>query len=492
MTLSLVNNGDTGLTARTSINAGLTRLNNAAGNWTEMTDVGIDCTGATDATSTLQAVISAMPDYTMLKAPAGAVIKLSSTITLLSQRGISIVSDQRCEDNNGPTFQWSGAGTGPMFYFESCDTPTVRGFLFNDPTGNLNTFLKFDKTGLSGVTGTLGLVEFCSFNVPASSTNASYRGISISETEVSNQENYRIQYCNFNGSNSKITQQRSVIGVTNGTTTLTAADGAFVAGDVGKRLLVSWATGSVTTTVASVTNGTTIVMGATVTAQTNATIHIGQGYGTGIYVGQSANSKDHIFRRNRIGFHAIGIEIHGGSFTVDYIAGGYNDCMIQIDGITEPSRIISYQSEFDVRCFLQTGAVNGARDSLLFIDTRGTNAHQRADGWIYFFGLGNATVMGFDQQNTPSIQSNAVLFGWDGSNQTPITSIGCYYNMTWASVNLIGAIGGCSINDVFSTTNGPTGVVYGGVVMFGTSLPTSSTGLITGQLWNNSGVLNVK
>jgi len=454
-------------------------------NWVEFPEAGIDCSGTTDSTRALQAAINTMPNDSTLKAPAGCTVKLSSTISITNRSGISIVSDQRPEDGSPtPEFIWSGSNAGPMFLFTYVTRPTIRGFTFNDPSPcALTGFLQFDGNGGSpNNTPTLALVEYNSF-LNCTPSNVTFNAISISPTATTNHENYRIEnndfYCGQGYSD-----LRSQIGVVDsGSPTLYASDGAFTPGDVGKRLLVSWATGSLNTTVLSIVDRTNIVMSTNApSSQSNVTVHIGQAYGTGIFVGANSNAKDHKYVNNRFSQCAYGLHLKNGSYDIRHIAGTRNDTMIYAESISEPSAISFYQAEYDLR-FLEFGP---ARSTIAISNTRIDNYNQRADGYIYFEGIANVVFSGANNETAPrGIQTNAVLFGFVGASGY-ITSVSNYYHpIPWAQVNLMAAGGYISMNDVVhpDTTLG--------IIVGNKSLPKNSSGLPTGQLWNNSGVINV-
>ena len=455
-------------------------------NWMEFPDVGIDCTGTNDSTTALQAAINAMPDRSTLKAPAGCVVKLSSTITITDRIGITIASDQRPEDNIiAPEFKWSGSNAGPMFSLTWTNVPTIKGFRFYQGGSScvLTSFLVFDGNGGSGhQTPTDALIEHNSFFNNCNSSAISFSAISIAPTAVNNHENYRIEnndfYC---GTSSNKSIERSFEAVTtSGSPDVSAADGKFTSADVGQPILVTWATGSLSTTILTVSDTADIVLNANVSAsESNVTIFIGRAYGIGILVGADSNAKDEKIINTRVNNCHYGLYLTNGSYEIRHFSGDYNDTAIYISP-SEPSQIAFYQGEFNLR-FVEIGST---RQPVTIIDNRGENSKQRADGYFYYDGICNSTVSGF-HTDSDGMQTNAVLFGFAGPDCW-ITSIGNYYHpVPWSQVGLTSATGYISINDVvYSDT-------VLGLLLGGQSLPTSSSGLKAGQIWNKSGILNV-
>lgn len=414
------------------VTGGSVSRSNAA-RWPErgmlLTEVGVDCTGATDATTALQAAINAAPDESNLIVPQGAKIKLSSTININNRVGLRIISDQRPKNGgatDAPTFIWAASG-GTAFSFFCCDHPGVEGFMFNGAYGNgmgcPDTWLLFDGTnGVGGgtKTPTQAMIHHCSFYMDAAHTG--YKAIQISPTSNSNHEDYEISDCDFVGyQDASSTVRRATDGVTtHSATSLTSATAAFVSGDAGKKIIISCALGSLTTTVASVTNGTTVVLtnAWTLASQTGATIHIGQMYGTAIYQ-RGNNSFATRFRNLGVSYFATGLDLGGGSNgSIDNIGGGFNDVCISMDGGWDISR---YDCEGDSCGILVPSSFTRP---IYLRGLRIVLTNQRADGWFNFNAYCNAIINGsMIDQGPPA--TNSMLFSnyGGGANVVSINNI---------------------------------------------------------------------
>jgi hypothetical protein len=447
--------------------------------WTSFPDVGIDCTGVADSTTALQNAINAMPDFSSLVAPAGCIVYISAKITGSNRRNIQLISLQipKASQSGPPSFIWHGTGTGPMFDFESDIQPVVRGFYFGLAAGKtINGYVNFDGQGGTYIS-TAPIVENNFFDGSAQN-NANFKAISVSATATSNNENAQITnnaiICS--GTNAVL---RARDGVTNGTTTLTSATAAFVSGDVGARIRVSYAGGILDTTIASVTNGTTVILTAGASfSQTGVTIHTGQAYGTGFYNGPSGNNKNQILLNNTISQCARGVDNENGSFFINGLGGGLNDVEVYVLQSTETSEIEDNQSEGSLQ-----GLVNGNNSgTIVWRSNRLTTTNALANGYFYFVGGGRFTFL--DNNSIVQSAANSVLFGFGNTPTTPILlSVGNNLQpLTIAQINYATVANAVIMADEIGS-NQTMDVFLG--------LPTSASGLVTGQLWNNSGVLTV-
>ena len=268
--------------------------------------MGIDCTGATDASSALQSVLNALPNNATLEFPFTATVKLGTTITIADRIGIRLISRVRQQSSSqSPQFLWT-ASSGIMFDFQHCDHPEIVGLRFaNDGiAGNCDTFLNFDGDPASQI-GTNGHVDRCTFDARGMQNTNKMGMVSISRTATNNHENYTIENCGFYGASVATARAHDAVTTAN-SPNVSSAGGDFASGDVGKRIRLSYGGtginggGFVDTTILSVTNPQNIVLNTNMPAgtgtQSHVTIHTGQAYGVGIRNGASQNAIQQRFR----------------------------------------------------------------------------------------------------------------------------------------------------------------------------------------------------
>ena len=429
--------------------------------WTDnglnVADAGIDCTGTADSTTALQNAVNAIPDGSNLWFPIGCHAKISSTITIRSRANIGFRSAApagigACE-GSVPQIIWAANG-GTVFDFEYVDTPWVDGLYFTT-TGYIDTVLNFDRSGSNpnAKTGTAGhITNSCFYNNAASTPD--FTAVYISPTTTSNEENFVVDNIVVNCSTSQAVV-RARDGVTNGTTTLTSATAAFVAGDVGATIFVTYPRYFLQTTIASVTNATTVVLSAPTTGftQSNVQISIGQGYGYGIHVGASQNAIQHQFRNINYSNCDKGIYMENGSADIYNINGGSSDWGIYATNSAGSIRIDSYASEDDMRAVELVAPTYPVWIS----NSRLSNAHQMADGFIKFGATVTAIFINSGGLSRIPTNGQQVLIGFAGN---PIlTSIGNNFtgssNLTWAQIGYsLNATPVTTLNDYFDTTGG--------------------------------------
>lgn len=474
MTITHINNGESGASARGKINA---LVDAATERGTMLTQVGVDCTGATDATAELQAAFDALPDDAYLVAPQGTLLKLSDPGIILTDRaGIGLISDIRNKNQSvTPQIIWDGSD-GTMFTFTTCDHPLIAGFLFNGASGSgcPDSFIVFDGEG-GAKTPTQAKVANCSFLADAGHT--AHKAIQISPTANSNHEDYEIIDCDFNGYGAAdATVRRATDGVTtNSSTTLTSASATFVTGDVGKKIIISCALGSLTTTIASRTNGTTVVLtdAWTLSSQTGCTIHIGTRYGTAIYQ-RGSNSFATRFTNITVHDYAIGLDLGGGSNgKITNLGGGFNDLGILMDGGWDIDRM---DSESNVRA-MEILAVNRPN---IITGSRYDISAARADGWILLDTVANLTIIGGYIDGTPA--TNSLLVGNYGGQGNIVSVNNYYYPCTHAQVQT-NVTNWVSIQDKFSDGGAAVKTIFN-------NLPTSQPST-TGQVWLDGSVLTI-
>ena len=499
-------------------------------------DAGIDCTGATDSTTAFQAAIDAMPTGGggIIWFPNTCNMHISTTINVRSRRGVQFLSTSKSGGSGGcegpvPTITWTG-GSGPVIDFEYADNPVVQGISFVI-TGTANTILNYDGDGGSNpnlVTGTHGYIQdSCFYNYGGN--NANFNAIYIAPTTNANQENFVVSNISVFCSNSRA-QELSHVAVISTSTALTSADANFVSGDVGKVIWITYPDYFQKTTIASVTNSTTIVLAATTTiSQTAVTIHTGTAYGVGVHVGHSQNSIQHKFWNVGTNGCDKSVWLEGGGADIRHVSGGFGNYGIKIDYAIQNTAIDFYESEFDARGIEAIGS-----SAILITNSRLQNSNQFADG---FLKLSSAILEASSLSYTPA--AGSVLIG-NYQNYTPIISIGNAFvdgvghALTWTQIGYaLFATDGApvtTIGDAFDQTTGsptnfgtfsnavgayPTVTITGNFghefgVALGLNannyfndgsytmaplnmknLPTSCTGLATGTIWNNTNVLNV-
>ena len=198
--------------------------------------------------------------------------------------------------------------------------------------------MNFDMTGLGGVTNTRNIVRNSLFQSQAV-INPIFTAISIAQSTGSNLENFQINNNFFSCSLSKWSgnlgphRTTSLGTMANGSPNLNASDAPFTASMVGQTVWVSYpgSNGLLRTTIASFTDASHIVLNANAAdAITNATVFVGQAYGTGIYLGPSGNDIHEQFDSNIVYNCDYGIYAAGGSFSMRHLQGGYGDYGVYI------------------------------------------------------------------------------------------------------------------------------------------------------------------
>lgn len=474
---------------------------------------GIDCTGTTDSATGLQAAIDAIPNSSFLYFPSDCALKIGSTINMTDRLGLTLGSFICQESSVGaPSFQWVGANNGIMFDIEHSDHPTFRGFRFGtDGVHSVDRFLKFDGVpGGGSHIGTNATVE-CNDFLSDGQSNDAYIAISISESVTTNHENYFVNRNSITCNNNQLSTNRAIDGViTNGATSLTSATANFVMGDAGKRIRLSrkgLTSGQDSiffdTTIASVTNSTTVVLAATLTfgstsPRTGVQITTGTSYGIGIYQGPSSNAKHTRLYSNLITGCDTSIYIAGGSVDIKHLGGGFGGTDIFLNNTVVDAIIIE---QCETEGALRGLDIKGGVAPVTVIGCRIANVNQFADGF-YKLGsgvtlIGSASVSSCDGSGTGVgglNNPNGVVVG-DAPNPVKLTSIGNQFGCSAAQVGFgpgvnLTLYGVASINDEIGNAANSQ-YIFGSEKIFMPSLPTSSSGLASGRLWSNSGVLTV-
>lgn len=428
--------------------------------WIDASKVGVDCTGASDSTKAIQAVFTANPN-THLEFPNGCVANISSTITITNGVGSTIESQTFAGQGGGvsPEFVWTGtpgsscvpsttAKCKYMFDFEATDHPTVKNINFHS-TGSgecPDGFLKFDEGSSPPVVGTNGRVIGNNFE-NSNCTNANFIGVYISPTSQANEENYIVHDNVLSCSGLQAVQRAhdGVINVTSTPSTLTSATAAFTSTDTGKRIRVSAGNplGYVDTTMTYVSS--TQVTLATAFAsqgsgsQTGLTIITGGSVGTGIEIGQSPNSIQHVIDHFEYTGCAIGINLNGGNAQINQISGGYSDIGVYINNHQAQATAINFMA--DEEDVVGIWEQHGNTSPVTIMNGRFPIYNMNASGWLIISGGTPTNLIGNGFVGSPPA-TNAVLVGPDptpGGNQfstngAAIVSMGNWYlGLPWAA-----------------------------------------------------------
>lgn len=426
---------------------------------------GIDITGATDSAAGLQAAINGVPDGSTILFPVGCTLKLNSMITVLSRTHLSLIGKPLgpnvvpgAAGGDSAAFVWNGPANGTMFLFKSCFNPYVCGFRFSSNVA-VDRFLSFDFTGLSSVTGTAPHVFYNSFQTPGA--NANFVAVYISETSTTNMENAIVSWNSFNGFGS--TSRYSVTGsVSTASSTVTISSGtSFSAGDVGKRIRITYATPAghiatdalIDTTISSFTSASAVVLasGNAAFTQSNCTVHVGECFGTGIKVGNSQNSKHHKFDYNISQGCAVVVDVPNGSFSMNHLNGVFDDIGVRVGGgVVEPCEINFFESEHNMVGI----SIFGSSVPVMLRSCRMANDNQAGNGYFQLAGIVNMENCG-GVSATPS--TNQALVAISGASSfLRLNSKGGTYNCTPAQFGVLsisgypaGASGMLSQNDKF-------------------------------------------
>lgn len=426
----------------------------------------LDCTGVADSTVAFQVLVDTTPDAGTITIPLNCTLKISSPgIQIIDRLGLQIISSvyqQNFGGGQSPKFVWSGNG-GVMFNVLHTDHPVFQGLGFYVENGSfVDKFINFDGNPVNHI-GTAGLVRFNTFNA-TNQKNPNFKAVSISETASNNHESYIIEN-NIFGCSEEGAQLRAQNGVLVAGSPNLVASGGFISADVGKRIRVSYATGIHDTTIVSVTDGSRVVMAANApTAQSGATVHTGQSYGIGIYIGNSQNSKHHVFSRVQVLWCEYGIRAVNGSFDLRHMGGGFSDIGVFVgSGVTESVLIDFYENEQDLVGIKSLGSIA----PLTIINSRMSRANQVANGFFQLAGnvkLETTTLQFNTASGCAEIMPNSVLVARNpGGADLRLTSIAnSFQSCSWTQIGYdrINAPRPTSINDVIGES-APAQHVFG-------------------------------
>lgn len=147
-----------------------------------------------DAQPTIQAAINQTPDYSTLHAPTGQKYLINSTISISDRNDLQLVTESRNLNVTGSSssllftsFTWNGATGGTMLSLDRSRYCRIKGFVFfADGAGSADADKAIDIDGVSpGHISTEHFIEDNQIVAPARST---FKGISISDTAISNNE----------------------------------------------------------------------------------------------------------------------------------------------------------------------------------------------------------------------------------------------------------------------------------------------------------------
>ena len=431
----------------------------ASKNWVEATEIGVDCTGAVDSARAIQTAVDADPSLHLLF-PSGCSAKIGSTITVTSGTGTSFKSANFPGDGVGTPAKLIWVGTkGVMFDFEHSDHPVVENLVFVSPGGANcpDGFLKFDGDPGGGQIGTNGRIIGNSFS-NGSCNNANFIGVSISPTATNNHENYIVQdnYISCGGGMASVYAHD---GVTNGTTTLTSASALFSAGDVGKRIRISYAGGLLDTTIATFANASSVLLAAPAPwSQSNVTVVVGTSYGIGYRNGASQNALQQQFIHLQYSRCAVGILFQGGNGQIVQASGGQSDIGIQIGGFVAQNTLIDfYASESDFQAIV---LISGNVAPITITNSRFSNGNQMASGHVILC----CKVTFVNNLFNFNPQSNAVLIGASPGGNPTVTSINNdLRGLSWTRIGY-GAFTSptvTSINDELDQSTNPAQQMFG-------------------------------
>ena len=457
-------------------------------------DIGVDCTNVADSTTAIQNYVNAHPNNTHIKFPLNCHWFTTSTITLSDAVG-PVFESETFKGSGGvtPIWSWKGSNSSSsscisnfancvyLLSFQHVEHPTVRNISFDNNGGNNcpNGYLLFDGNP-SGHIGTNGRIIGNSFNNSGCAVpHKEFVAVSISPTATNNQENYDVIDNNLfcSGSAASI---YSRVGVTNGTTTVTASNNPFSAGDVGKRIRISFALAIFETTISAFVSSSQVTLAVAVPfTQNPVSIIVGDSNGTGIRIGSSQNTIQHRIIKLQYTNCEYGILTAGGNVQISQPTGGGSDVGILIGGFTAQNTSIDfYASESDV---IAIWAESGNVATVSITNSRFSNGSQSSSGHV------NMAVSTYFAENLFNFYlpttSNSVLINkipvyGTVTNTGTVTGGSGYTNGTYTNVNL------------FPQSNSPYGVGVRATVVVAGGAVTTVTITTPGQKYQPGDVLS--
>ena len=381
---------------------------------------GLDCSGVGDNAPIWSRILAFTGEDTTFVLPNNCVDKHASTVTVSSRAGFKLMSSDRVQNGGGnqrPQELWTGS-SGGMWDFQANQAATIEGFLFTNTT-NLDYYLRFDGNPGARI-GTEELVRYNTFT--SNTNNAKFSAISINTVSGQNHEKNIITDNDFFCSQSKAFRESDSGQITSGSRILTCGlSNCTYTTDAspGDRIRVSYASGILDTTIASITDNNRLEMAAAAGSnQTGARVHFRQAYGNGITIG-SVNAKHNTFEHNSFTQCARGLNVTNGSFSSTHMGGSANDVLAYISNIAEASELAYLEDENSLRD-VYTGILDSPLTLSHLRNSEGINGE--SDGFIYFSGGARVTITGSLVQDTP--KANSVLIGAPSPGNVQVNSIG--------------------------------------------------------------------
>lgn len=388
---------------------------------------GIDCFGVVDNSPVWQQIVSFLVEDVTFVLPMGCTDNHASQVTLTPRSGFHLKSEDRTQNGGGnrrPIEQWTGT-TGGMWYLRSAQAPTIEGFQFiNIGAGaHLDYYIRLDKeVGDSGRIGTEAMFRYNTFTNNLLNPGT-FSAIQINTVSGVNHEKNVITDNDFVCSQGRAARESDSGSISIGSTTLTCGllNCSFIAdAHIADRVRVSYATGILDTTVASITDNNHLEMVApSGVNQTLARITFREAFGNGITIG-SVNSKHNTVDRNSFTQCARGLNIVNGSLSGAHFGGSNNDVLVYINDVSEPTELSYLEDESAMRDV----HVSGQLDAPLTLSHMRNSelAQGESDGFIYFNNGGRVVITGSTVQDTP--QANSVLIRANSPSTLFLTSIG--------------------------------------------------------------------
>ncbi len=382
---------------------------------------GLDCSGKTDNSPVWNKLLASTGDDTTFVLPIGCIDQHASTVAVSSRSNFSLVSVDRVQNgggNNRPIELWTGS-VGGMWDFQANQAPTIEGFLFtNASASHLDYFLRFDGNPSARI-GTEALVRYNTFTNTRNDPN--FSAITINVISQQNHEKNVITDNDFFCSQSSAFRESDSTQITSGSTSITCGLGncTYLSdAKVGDRVRISYATGILDTSIASIVddNHLTVTTGSTST-QSNARLHFRQAYGNGITIG-SVNSKHNTLDRNSFTQCARGLNVINGSFSAEHLSGYADDVLAYIGNVAEPSELAYLEDEIALREVY----VENIDAPLVIRYARNSIYNAESDGFFYFNKSARVTITASSLQSTPI--KNSVLIRASNPYTVVLLSIG--------------------------------------------------------------------
>ena len=386
---------------------------------------GVDCSGTNDNAPVWNRIVSFVTEDVTLIVPMNCTDKHASTVTVSSRASFALKSADRVQNGGGnqrPIEQWTGS-TGGMWDFQANQAPTVEGFLFqNGSSAHLDYFLRFDGNPGARI-GTEALVRYNTFTNNMANPGT-FDAIIVGQFSSHNHEKNTFTDNDFFCSQSAALKESDTSQISSGSPNVTCGSGTCTYttdAAIGDRVRVSYAAGILDSTILSITDNNHLVLNANAASnQSNARLTFRQAYGNGITI-SSTNNKHNTLDRNSFTQCARGVNILTGSFSLSHAGGSYNDALVYLTNVAEPSQLDYLEDEHSMRDVYIAGSLDGQLTMNHLRNSLGANGE--FDGFIYFGGAARATITGSVLQDTPP-SVNQVVIGLNPAVTVALTSIG--------------------------------------------------------------------